>query len=48
VTFGVSQADAQKLIYAQTVGSLYLGLLSKDSKVDAKLPATSQANLYGS
>jgi pilus assembly protein CpaB len=48
VTFGVSQADAQKLIYAQSVGTLYLGLLSKDSTVDSKLPATSTANLYGS
>jgi Flp pilus assembly protein CpaB len=48
VTFGVDQADAQKLIYAQSVGTLYLGLLSKDSKIDNKLPATSTANLYGS
>ncbi len=48
VTFGVSQADAQKLIYAQSAGTLYLALLSKDSKVDTKLPATSTANLYGS
>lgn len=48
VTFGVSQADAQKLIYAQTVGTLYLGLLTKNSKVDNKLPGTSSSNLYGS
>lgn len=48
VTFGVSQADAQKLIYAQTAGTLYLGLLSKNSKVDNKLPGTSASNLYGS
>jgi pilus assembly protein CpaB len=48
VTFGVDQADAQKLMYAQSVGTLYLGLLSKDSKIDSKLPATSASNLYGS
>jgi len=31
VTFGVSQADAEKLITAQTTGSLYLGLLTSDT-----------------
>ena len=47
VTFGVTAADAQKLIYAESIGKLYLGLLTKDSTV-SNLPATSTANLFSS
>lgn len=47
VTFGVTEADAQKLIYAESIGKLYLGLLANDSKV-GQLPATSAANLFSS
>lgn len=47
VTFGVTEAQAQKLIYAESVGKLYLGLLTKDSKVE-QLPATSASNLFRS
>ena len=47
VTFEVSEADAQKLIYAQTSGQLYLALLTKDSTTDGKLPATNASNLFG-
>jgi pilus assembly protein CpaB len=47
VTFGVTEAEAQKLIYGQTAGKLYLALLTKDSAV-ASLPATSSSNLFGS
>ncbi|MDQ1484577.1 MAG: pilus assembly protein CpaB [Actinomycetota bacterium] len=46
VTFGVTAADAQKLIYAQTAGTLYLTLLTKDSKTPT-LPGTSGANVFG-
>lgn len=47
VTFGVAQADAQKLIHASTVGKLYLALLTKDSTV-SNIPATTASNLFGS
>jgi pilus assembly protein CpaB len=33
ITLAVSQQDAQRIILAQQVGQLYLGLLSKDSNV---------------
>jgi pilus assembly protein CpaB len=46
VTFGVTAADAQKLIYAQTAGTLYLTLLTKDSKTPT-LPGTSGATVFG-
>lgn len=34
LTLGLSQKDSQKLIYASTKGSLYLGLLNAKSKID--------------
>jgi pilus assembly protein CpaB len=34
LTLGLSQRDSQKLIYASTKGSLYLGLLNSKSKID--------------
>jgi pilus assembly protein CpaB len=45
VTFGVTDAEAQKLIYAESVGKLYLALLTKDSTV-GNIPATSASNLF--
>jgi pilus assembly protein CpaB len=39
VTFGLNQADAMKLIGAQTTGSLYLALLSTDSSTASPTPA---------
>jgi len=39
VTFGLSQADAMKLISAQTTGSLYLALLTSDSTSTPASPA---------
>jgi pilus assembly protein CpaB len=39
VTFGLNQADAVKLIGAQTTGSLYLALLSTDSSTASPTPA---------
>ena len=47
VTFGVTEDQAQKLIYAESVGKLYLGLLTTDSKVE-QMPATSASNLFSS
>jgi pilus assembly protein CpaB len=45
VTFGVSQADAMKLISAQTSGSLYLGLLDSDeADAAASAPASAPAS----
>jgi pilus assembly protein CpaB len=39
VTFGVTQAQAQKLIFAQSAGAIYLTLLTPDSTV-SRLPPT--------
>jgi pilus assembly protein CpaB len=47
VTFAVSAAQAQQLIYAQSAGSLYLALLTKDSETPT-LPGTTSSNLFGS
>jgi pilus assembly protein CpaB len=44
VTFGVTAAQAQALIYAQTAGSLYLSLLTADSTTPS-LPPTNGANV---
>jgi pilus assembly protein CpaB len=40
LTLALNQQDAQKVILAQQIGSLYLGLLSKDSKVSTSEPGT--------
>jgi pilus assembly protein CpaB len=45
VTFAVTEGQAQKLIYAQTAGTLYLSLLTKDS-LTPTLPATSASNVF--
>jgi pilus assembly protein CpaB len=47
VTFAVSAAQAQQLIYAQSTGALYLALLTKDSETPT-LPGTTSSNLFGS
>ncbi|MDQ1541377.1 MAG: pilus assembly protein CpaB [Actinomycetota bacterium] len=44
VTFGVTQAEAQKLIFAQASGAIYLTLLTADSTT-AKLPPTTSSNV---
>jgi pilus assembly protein CpaB len=44
VTFGVTAAQAQTLIYAQSAGSLYLTLLTANSTVPA-LPPTTATNV---
>jgi pilus assembly protein CpaB len=49
VTFGVTAAQAQTLIYAQSAGSLYLTLLTANSSVPSLPPttATNVANATG-
>jgi pilus assembly protein CpaB len=44
VTFGVTAAQAQVLIYAQSTGSLYLSLLTANSTVPS-LPPTNSTNI---
>jgi pilus assembly protein CpaB len=44
VTFGVTAAQAQKLIFAQSAGSLYLTLLTANSTVPS-LPPTTAGNV---
>lgn len=44
VTFGVTAAQAQTLIYAQSTGSLYLSLLTENSTVPS-LPPTNSTNI---
>jgi len=44
VTFGVTPAQAQTLIYAQSAGSLYLTLLTANSGI-ASLPPTTASNV---
>jgi pilus assembly protein CpaB len=44
VTFGVTAAQAQTLIYAQSTGSLYLSLLAANSTVPS-LPPTNSTNI---
>src|SRR5450432_3165422 len=44
VTFGVTAAQAQVLIYAQSTGSLYLSLLTDNSTVPS-LPPTNSTNI---
>ena len=46
MTLAVSQADAQKIIFASQQGELYFGLLTTTSKVLPKLPATNATTLY--
>lgn len=45
LTLAVDQAQAQKIVYAQTKGSLYFALLSKKSKIDTGTP-TDLENLF--
>lgn len=46
MTLAVSQNEAQRIVYAQTKGSLYFALLSKKSKIDTGTP-TDLENLFG-
>lgn len=46
VTLSLDQEDAQRLILAQTVGELYLGLLTDTSVVDPG-PVTTPDNMFG-
>ncbi len=46
VTFALDETDAQKLIFAQSTGRIYLSLLAKDSSAPS-LPATTAGNLFG-
>lgn len=47
VTFGVTSAQAQKLIFAQSAGSLYLALLTPNSSTSSE-PPTTAANIVSS
>jgi len=47
VTFGVTAAQAQKLIFAQSTGSLYLALLTPNSSTPSE-PPTTAANILSS
>src|SRR5450432_3969104 len=47
VTFGVTSAQAQKLIFAQSTGSLYLALLTANSTTPSE-PPTTAANILSS
>jgi pilus assembly protein CpaB len=46
LTLGVTQEEAQKIIYAQSQGELYLGLLNPSSAVDLAVPGTTSDNLF--
>jgi pilus assembly protein CpaB len=46
LTLGVTQEQAQKIIFAQSQGELYLGLLNADSAVDLAAPGTTSDNLF--
>lgn len=45
LTLAVDQTDAQKLIYAQTNGELYVALLDPESAVGGAIPPTDAGNL---
>jgi pilus assembly protein CpaB len=47
VTFGVTSAEAQKLVFAQSAGSLYLSLLTANSSTPA-IPPTTATNVAAS
>jgi pilus assembly protein CpaB len=46
LTLDVTQAQAQKIIFAQTQGVLYLGLVNAASSVDTGQQATTSGNLF--
>lgn len=46
LTLAVDQTQAQRIVYAQSKGSLYFALLSKRSKIDTGTP-TDLENLFG-
>ena len=47
LTLAVDQKTFQKIVTAQAAGgTLYFGLLNKDSKIDANLPGTNLTNLF--
>jgi pilus assembly protein CpaB len=46
MTLALTQRDAEKLVHAQTLGDLYLGLLSDSSKVSTSDKGVNAANLY--
>ena len=46
LTLALSQSDSQKIIYAQSQGDLYFGLLNDSSQVRPAKP-TSSGNLFG-
>ena len=46
LTLDVTQAQAQKIIFAQTQGALYLGLVNAASSVDRGQQATTSGNLF--
>lgn len=46
LTLAVDQKQAQRIVYAQTKGKLYFGLLSEKSKIDTGTP-TDLENLFG-
>jgi pilus assembly protein CpaB len=47
LTLAVDQKTFQKIVTAQAAGgTLYFGLLNKDSKIDAALPGTNLTNLF--
>jgi hypothetical protein len=41
LTLAVTQLDAQRIIEGQSIGNLYLALLSKDSQTSTDMPGTS-------
>jgi pilus assembly protein CpaB len=46
LTLALTQEEAQKIIFAQSQGQLYLGLLNDTSVTDAAVPATTISNLF--
>lgn len=46
ITLAVTQEEAEKLIYAQSQGELYLGLLGEGTTVDSAASGVSAGNLF--
>jgi pilus assembly protein CpaB len=46
LTLALTQEEAQKLIFAQSQGQLYFGLLNDTSVTDAAVPPTTISNLF--
>ena len=46
MTFALSQTDAQRLVFAATVGRLSLALIGAGKPVDARLPGPTTQNLF--